>query len=123
MLGAGNTSDTKTFLDVAGLTSGVQSLALGADHGCALMNDSSVRCWGHNGDGQLGNTTGIGLAAGQPTPSEVVGLTNVSALALGDAFSCALTGSTIKCWGKNQVGQLGGGGVARSSTPLAVGGL
>src|SRR5690242_21787479 len=31
------------------------TLALGFNHGCARMLDSTVRCWGDNGAGQLGD--------------------------------------------------------------------
>jgi hypothetical protein len=32
-------------------------LAVGTAHACALMTDTSVRCWGFNGEGQLGDGT------------------------------------------------------------------
>lgn len=47
-----------------------------------------------------------------------------SSLALGNFHSCALVGSTVKCWGKNDQGQLGHAGAgATSATPLVVDGL
>ena len=35
--------------------SGVKQLGLGAFHGCALLETGSVRCWGYNNKGQLGD--------------------------------------------------------------------
>jgi alpha-tubulin suppressor-like RCC1 family protein len=32
----------------------VLSIASGAEHSCALLDDHTVKCWGENGDGQLG---------------------------------------------------------------------
>jgi len=42
----------------------VRSLAVGAVHACALLSTGQVKCWGANGDGQLGigNTDTIGDA-------------------------------------------------------------
>jgi alpha-tubulin suppressor-like RCC1 family protein len=37
--------------------SGVQALTLGDWHSCALLTSGDVRCWGGNGDGQLGDGT------------------------------------------------------------------
>jgi alpha-tubulin suppressor-like RCC1 family protein len=43
------------------------ALALGAAHTCALMNVSTVVCWGDNEFGQLGigSTVDVGTAPGQ----------------------------------------------------------
>jgi alpha-tubulin suppressor-like RCC1 family protein len=40
---------------VVGLGSGVKEVACGYMHACALKDDGSVLCWGHNDQGQLGN--------------------------------------------------------------------
>ena len=33
---------------------GVIQLSAGSFHTCAVLNDSSLMCWGANGDGELG---------------------------------------------------------------------
>jgi hypothetical protein len=43
-------------LDVVGIEQATQ-LALGERHSCALLSDGTVRCWGANEFGQLGNGT------------------------------------------------------------------
>ena len=95
----------------------VKTVALGGRHTCALMTDDTLRCWGEGGSGQLGNgdIVDIGDGAGEIELIEGALLADdpvtVQAVSLGDEHSCALMGSlghtSIKCWGKNDVGQLG----------------
>src|SRR5262249_40388411 len=78
------------------------AVAAGKSHACALLADGTVRCWGNNDFGQLGNT----VTTPQPVP--VVGLTNAVAIAAGPLYTCALLADgTVRCWGDNYFGQLG----------------
>jgi alpha-tubulin suppressor-like RCC1 family protein len=119
-LGDGSTTDRNAPGDVSGLSSVAIKLSAGTLHTCALMSGGTVKCWGANGSGQLGD----GTAVQRTTPVEVSGLTGVTALALGAYHTCALisTGG-VKCWGYNYNGQLGDGTNAQSSTPVQVAGL
>lgn len=69
-LGDGTAIDRSTPVNVAGLTSGVTSIGLGHDHACALTSYGTVKCWGNNYLGQLGDGTTINRL----TPVDVVGL-------------------------------------------------
>ena len=42
-----------------GLPLGVLGLAAGADHTCAILQDTSIRCWGLNASGQYGDGTTV----------------------------------------------------------------
>ena len=50
---------TPTAVVNLGAGAGVQALAGGGEHSCAIVN-GSVKCWGNNDDGQLGNGTTSG---------------------------------------------------------------
>ncbi|MCX6445190.1 MAG: hypothetical protein NTY85_06650 [Actinobacteria bacterium] len=90
-------------------------------HTCVLLNSTAVKCWGNNGNGQLGD----GTTTQRNTPVTVSGLSaGVSAIVAGYDHSCAVlyTGAA-KCWGRNSSGQLGNGTTTSSSTPVDVSGL
>ncbi|MBK8481550.1 MAG: hypothetical protein IPL40_10290 [Proteobacteria bacterium] len=93
------------------------TLALGQTHTCARLTNGTVRCWGYNASGRLGD----GSTTNSSTPVTVLGLSNASTLALGNAHSCArLTNGTLRCWGYNASGQLGDGTTTSRETPVAV---
>ncbi len=62
-LGNGTVSDQSTnhFLltptAVSGISSGVLSIATGIEHTCALLSPGSVKCWGNNFAGAIGDGT------------------------------------------------------------------
>src|SRR5262249_22685296 len=58
--------------------------------------------------GQLGSGASSDELPFSAAPVEVVALSNVSALVAGPAHTCAiLLEGSVKCWGANEVGQLG----------------
>jgi alpha-tubulin suppressor-like RCC1 family protein len=122
-------------VDVKGLTSGVQAIAAGQYHSCALTEAGGVKCWGGNNSGQLGTGT-EGIPCGYQgrsrcllVPVNVVGLSSgVQAIASYADHSCALTtAGGVKCWGRNDYGQLGDGNGGEqglhSNVPVDVVGL
>ena len=89
------------------------AIAAGQEHTCALLDNASVKCWGSNGYGRLGidSTTNMGDNSSEmavlPTVNLGTGLT-ATAIDAGGNHSCALLdNASVKCWGRNNYGQLG----------------
>lgn len=87
---------------------------------CARLSNGTVRCWGFNLRGQLGDgmeshgTTCRATTAEQgdcsETPVEVSGITDATALSAGGQHACVLRASgEAWCWGYNDTRQLGDG--------------
>ena len=131
-LDAGPGESSLTPVDVTDLSSGVRAITAGAFHTCALTTTGVVKCWGGNTYGQLGGVAddpvgspggafvdglaqnmaagpGGSAASSSATPLTVAGLgAGVRAVAAGAFHNCALTsGGGVKCWGRNDQGQLG----------------
>ena len=107
----------ETPLNVVGLPAGAGAIdvAGNSSHYCVLMNNGSVRCWGSNQNGAVGN----GATAGNvPAPSVVPLPGPASSVAVSGGHSCATVGPDFYCWGSNSGGQLGGGKIGgESGTP------
>ncbi len=117
-LGDGTLTDRWQHASVTGLDSGVQAIAAGSAHTCALTAEGGVKCWGWNAYGQLGD----GTTTDRLIPVNVSGLSSdVQAIATGNTHTCALTvGGGIKCWGYNEFGQLGDISTTDRWTPVDV---
>ncbi len=104
-----------------GLEDGVEKIACGSSHTCALMSTGGVKCWGLNEDGEVGD----GTTTNRTRPVDVTGLSSgVAAVSLGSRHSCALMDTgTVKCWGHGTYGQLGNGSTWYRTTPVDVTGL
>jgi cysteine-rich repeat protein len=87
-------------------------IARGREHTCLLLEDTSIRCWGDGGFGQLGtgSSSDIGDGPGEMPPATIdVGGTPIQLYAGGD-YNCVLLGNgELRCWGSNGTGQLGQG--------------
>lgn len=89
----------------------IKQLALGDNHSCAVFFDDTVRCWGDNSSGQLGNNPEY--VTGSAVPLSVEGLPlspelSVKSLSAGFRHTCVLlSDDSIYCWGSNGLGTLG----------------
>ncbi|MBI3071556.1 MAG: hypothetical protein HYY84_05440 [Deltaproteobacteria bacterium] len=114
-LGDGSESKRNTPGPVAVVTRAVREIAAGREHACALTSAGGLKCWGYNHKGRLGD----GTETNRKTPVDALGLTSgVVAMALGREHTCArLAAGGLKCWGKNDSGQLGDGGRTNRGVP------
>lgn len=106
---------------VPGLPGFVDSIALGANHSCALAG-GRVYCWGRNGQGQLGDS---GLS-NRATPALVASVpADVRVISATSWNNCALAGDgDVWCWGQNAKGEVGQPPTFYvNPTPLRVSGL
>lgn len=104
-------------LPVAGLAN-VTAISCGATHYLALLADGSVRSWGRNNKGQLGNGTLVDSAA--PLIPNGLG-SGVVALAAGYEHSLVLRADgTLFAFGDNARGQLGDGSTTSRPVPQGV---
>jgi alpha-tubulin suppressor-like RCC1 family protein len=81
----------------------------------------TVRCWGANFFGQLGNGE---VGDDETSPVTVSQVSDAVGLAVGIYHVCALrVNGSVVCWGLNDAGQLGDGTTTDRSQPVAVTGL
>jgi len=115
-LGIGNTTNKSTPQQVSGLTAGVTKVTLSrGNHQACAIHYGSAKCWGFNGNGQLG----IGSTTTKHTPTQVTGLTSsVTDISAGSTGACAVHGGRAKCWGSGLF--IGNGSTAQKTAPANV---
>lgn len=131
-LGDGTTTDSKTPVQVqaanqfgnpAGDLTDLRALAAGGFHSLALLADGTVRAWGSNSSGQLGD----GSTSNRTSAVLVRGLdpnnlrTGVTAVVAGAGHSLALlSNGSVRAFGDNTAGQFGDGTTTNQRNPVGV---
>jgi alpha-tubulin suppressor-like RCC1 family protein len=103
-LGYGSYIDSPVPVQVEGLESGVQVVAAGHEHACAVTAEGALKCWGSNEGGRLGNGEGgEDFPDAYYTPQDVVGLdSGVASVSCAYHHSCAiLEDGSVMCWGRD----------------------
>jgi alpha-tubulin suppressor-like RCC1 family protein len=115
--GVGSGATVASPTTVSGL-SNTTAIVAGRLHTCALVVNgtpaTTVKCWGYNGNGQLGNGSTTDSASPVST-----GLSNVRSLSANGDHICALMANgTVQCWGDNGDGETGNldAGIGNAST-------
>lgn len=97
---------------VSGLDN-VKAVSAGGSHSLALKTNGTVRAWGSDDDGELGNNSPLNA---RPVPIKVDDLNHVRAIAAGQNVSYALKlNGTVWSWGLNDSGQLGNSDMPNNS--------
>jgi len=116
-LGDGTLSNRLAWVTVSNLTSGVTAISAGTNFSLALTTNGTVRAWGYNASGQLGD----GTTTTRTTNVLVTNLTSVAAIAAGGSHSLALlSNGVVRAWGYNGSGQLGDGTTTTRTTNVLV---
>jgi len=102
-------------------TPAVQIAAIdgGHDFYCAKLDDNTLRCWGANDTGQLGDgtrTTALGAGVSPDLPS-------IEQFSTGYQHTCAVRQGDVYCWGRNDIGQLGQPDRIARTVPTRVSGV
>ncbi|MFO7566920.1 MAG: hypothetical protein R6X02_30025 [Enhygromyxa sp.] len=101
----------------------VEQISARAHHTCAHLTDESVRCWGYNGAGQLGqgNLEHIGDDEFPFSVNPISVNADILEVAAGGNHTCVRVGAgSVRCWGEASSGQLGYGNVTPLTIPLTV---
>ena len=111
----------RTGPGVAPPLTGVVDVEAGGTHTCARLIDRSVRCWGWNINGQLGDAS----FDTRRYPVRPLGLGSVVEVTTGSRHSCArLADGSGRCWGEPDFGKLGSPpSIWSTGVPQAVQGL
>jgi alpha-tubulin suppressor-like RCC1 family protein len=93
-----------------------KQIALGSYHGCVLLSNNTIKCWGEGTSGQLGteNTNTLGDDPNEMGDNlQAVNIGSDKTIYMIDSFhqnTCAVLNiDDVKCWGKGDRGQLGQG--------------
>src|SRR5690606_34481775 len=68
---------------------------------CALKDDGSTVCWGHNSDGFIGD----GMEHPQLTPDTFTPIANATMIEEAGGTGCGISGGRVSCWGGNSYGE------------------
>ena len=120
-LGDGTNTLRETPVTISSLNNVVAiSTKNGGYHSLALLSDGTVKSWGLNTNGQLGNNS----ITSENSPITVNNLSNVIAISAGANHSLALLNNgTVMAWGLNTSGQLGDGTTTQRNEPVLVSGV
>lgn len=122
-LGSNSPGSYDTQQTVPGIA-GAVAVAIGYEHGLALLNDGTVLGWGSNAYGCAGQAYPTNAQVTTPTAIDLPGC--AVAISAGVLHSMALLADgTVWTWGSDQYGQLGNDASASTTygTPVQVSGI
>ena len=118
-LGSSSQSDAWLPQSTASLGGTASVVAAGQAHSCVVLQASTLKCFGSNSSGQLGQNIST---TSNDVPTTVVFGDNVDAVSAGSDFTCGLSSTgSVKCFGSNHKGQLANGSTSFTPRPEAQG--
>ena len=120
-LGDGSTTDRTSPVQVdLGSGNTAVSISAGHSHTCAILDDGTLKCWGQDNNGQIGDG-GTNSDQSSPVTINLGSSQTADSVSAGVYHTCAvLDDGSIKCWGLNNEGQLGDGSTTTRTTPVSV---
>ena len=127
-LGDGSTARRLALSAVVGSSGAGSTLAASETQTCNyIANSSSSQCWGRNESAQLGTAAASSQEASAINAPIFGAGRQFVQIALGTFFGCALLAENdgagpvqrVRCWGRNNEGQLGNGGTSSGLAPSA----
>lgn len=112
--GDGSLTSHSSPASATGLTSGVKALAAGDSSFCAITSTNTVRCWGYNSNGEVGNGTQTQVN------TSVQVLASATQIVMGRTTTCAIGSSTTSCWGQNTSSQINSANTSLVLSPTTV---
>ncbi len=120
-LGTGNDIFSSTPVDVKNLSKEVIALSAGTQNNCAILESGHVKCWGYFNLSSCDYSPVFAESYTHRTPITIEELVDVTQIAVGNTFACALTKTGhVKCWGGNHYGELGDKDIESSMTPVDI---
>jgi alpha-tubulin suppressor-like RCC1 family protein len=130
-LGEYSQSGRSVAIDHTEISSGAVAISVAGSSStqslCAIMSDSTVKCWGNNAMGLkgFGSSTASDYVAHTMLASTGpdVALTGITSVSVGPFSTCVVASGAAKCSGGNTAGALGNGTTTSSNLPVQVTGL
>lgn len=120
LLGDGGVTHISNIPKAVSLGGGViaSAVTVGPNNACALISNGTIKCWGYNSTGALGNgTTSPSIRA----PTLVSNISSATSVDTSSHNSCAtMADHSIQCWGTNSGGVLGNNSTGNTSSPVTV---
>jgi alpha-tubulin suppressor-like RCC1 family protein len=106
--GIGESDNDVLIPTQVGTDSDWNAVAVGYDFMCGLKTVGSRWCWGVDMNGSFGNGA-TGPQAAQTVPILIDDGIAWDTVTLGERHGCGLSGTSLYCWGLDNVGQVGNG--------------
>lgn len=98
------------------------TVTVGGHHSCGLAIGGGAYCWGLDSSSQLGDARHVKSTTPIPVSSGGQSALILSSISAGGLHTCGVAADgTALCWGNNDLGQIGAGGIGgNAETPAGV---